>query len=458
MTKIPLTDLLARFSSGLELHSVPDGALDVARGCVIDLVAASLAGVSEPVSHHVTAFVKEENARPVATIFGGGFKSSAANAAFINGTSGHALDLDDVSPPLRGHPSVVCAPVALAAAEAGNSSGTEALIGYIAGVEVTINLAYAVGRNHYTDGWHSTATLGAIGAAATAARVFNLDVDKTRAALAIAASMSSGLRCNFGTMTKPLHAGHAAKCGLTAARLAAHGLTANSAAIEAPFGFLALHTDSAAVEDAAARLGHEWSILRPGINLKRHPCCYGAHHAIDAMLELCAEHALSADMIETIDALVAPTGLTAVIHDRPRTGLEGKFSIPYTLAAVLVDGGLTRNSFTDEQVLRPAVQSLIHKVRCHEAEGKPLSVEAPRFAEITVKLRDGRTLNRRCDHTRGSAAVPLTQSELDYKFRDCASSRLAPAAIERALQMLHEIDRLPNLDGLMSALTGPATH
>ncbi len=239
----------------------------------------------------------------------------------------------------------------------------------------------------------------------------------------------------------------------SAAALAARDFTADAAAIEAPFGFLALYTDSAGPE-AAARLGREWGILKPGLNLKRHPCCYAAHHAIDATLELRHEHNLNGTEIERIDVLVAPRGLTAVIHDRPTTGLEGKFSLPYTLAAALVDGVLPMSAFTDEMVMRPALQALLRRVYAREAEGDPVSVETPRFADVTLTLTDGRRLQRRVQYPRGAAANPMTQDELDAKFRDCASLSLQKKAVEQALQMLHDVDSLPDLRGLMAVLAG----
>jgi 2-methylcitrate dehydratase PrpD len=314
-------------------------------------------------------------------------------------------------------------------------------------------LAYAVGRKHYDVGWHSTSTLGSIAAAAAAAKVRGLSAAQTCVALAIGASLASGVRRNFGSMTKPLHAGHAAKNGVIAAALAARDFTADVAAIEAPLGFLALFTDSAAPE-AAARLGREWGILKPGLNLKRHPCCYAAHHAIDATLELRNEHNLNGSEIQRIDVLVAPRGLTALIHDRPTRGLEGKFSLPYTLAAALVDGALPMSAFTDEMVMRPALQALLRAVHAQEADGDPVSVETPRFADVTLTLTDGRKLQRRVQYPRGAAANPMTYDELDAKFRDCASLSLQEKSVEQALHMLHEVDHLPDVRGLMAVLAG----
>jgi len=453
--EIALTDRLAEFVARLELDQVPEAARAVARNCMMDVIGSALVGVPEPASCGVFGLVRDEGSAPVATVFGAGFQTSAAAAALANGTSAHALDFDDVSPPMRGHPSVVCAPPALALAESLGRSGAETLLAYIAGMEVTVCLAYAVGRTHYDTGWHSTGTLGAIGAAAAAAKILRLDAERTRTALAIAASMSSGLRCNFGTMTKPLHAGHAARNGVTAAQLAAREFTANPAALEAPLGFIDLYTDSPDLETAVSRLGLEWFLLSPGINLKRHPCCYGAHHAIDALLALRERHDIRATDIEAIDVLVAPQGLAAVIHDRPRTGLEGKFSIPYTMAAAVVDGAVSLAAFTDAQVLRPELQSLLRRVHCREAEGRPSSVEMPRYAEVTVSLRDGSKVSERVTHPRGSAAVPMSPAELQAKFRDCASVCLDKAATERAIELLQSIEQQPSLRDLMVALQGP---
>lgn len=454
MTEVAsFTAALADFASGLTLEAVPTAAIDIARRSMLDTAGVALAGTPEPASRNVAAMVAEQGARPVATVIGAGLGTSAALAALANGTSGHALDFDDVSGPMRGHPSVVCAAASLAATEAAGGSGADALRGYVAGVEVMVCLAYAAGRRHYDRGWHSTSTLGSIAAAAACANVRGLDAERTRVALAIAASMSSGLRRNFGSMTKPLHAGHAARCGVDAAALAAHGFSADPCAIEAPLGFFALFAERADL-GAASRLGRDWGVLTPGLNLKRHPCCYAAHHAIDATLALREAHALTGGEIERIDVDVAPRGLTALIHDRPQTGLEAKFSLPYTLAVALVDGEVSLAKFTDACVGRVELQALLRKVHAREAAGDPESVETPRFAEVTLALADGRRLQQRVQYPRGAAANPMTDAEVDRKFLDCAQVRLAPAEAARALELLRGIDRLPRLDALMTVLAG----
>ena len=455
---IKLTAQAARFAATLDLATVPAGVRRVARECLQDFVGVALAGVPEDASRLALAWVEDEGSARVASVFGTGAPASAANAAFANGTAGHALDLDDVCLAMRGHPTTVVGPAVIAVAEATGASGAEALAGYIAGVEVIIAMGFGIGRTHYPAGWHSTATLGTVGAAAGVARVLCLDVATTQHALGIAASFASGMRCNFGSMTKPLHAGHAARNGVVAASLAARGFTANGGALESPIGFFSLFSRDSDIGRVAARLGRGWSLIEPGMCIKRHPCCYGAHHAIDAMLALRAEHGLMPESVREIDALVAPGGMAALIHNRPATRLQGKFSLPYTLAAALTGGALTLGTFSDAAVARPQVQALMERVACREAEGTAVGGDDPRFAEVTLHLEDGRTVSRRVEHPRGSPEDPLTQVELDRKFLDCASVILDDVSASLALERLHAFDSLKDLRLLTRALSAPMRH
>lgn len=456
VTAASVTEHIAYFAATLALDAVPAPALQVARACLQDLIGVTLAGVGEEAARLGARWVAEEGGRPDATVFGTALRTSAANAAFANGIAGHALDLDDVSLAMRGHPSVVAGQAALAVAEASGASGADLLAGYVAGVETTIALGFGIGRTHYIAGWHSTATLGTVGAAAAAARVRGLDADTTRLALGIAASLASGMRCNFGSMTKPLHAGHAARNGVMAAALAAAGFTANARALESPIGFFALFSDDADPRRTVERLGTQWALVSPGINIKRHPCCYGTHHAIDAVLALRAAHAIDAATVRRIVVRVAPGGMAALIHDRPESGLQGKFSLPYTVASALIDGAPTLATFEDTAVRRVDVQACMERVEYVEAQGAPVTGDDPRFAEVTLHLDDGRVLDCRIDHPRGSPEAPLTQDQLDRKFVELAEGVLGGK--ERALAALvplHAIDHLHDMRDLTAALTAP---
>src|SRR5215472_16756351 len=231
---------VAAWVAAASFEAMPAEVIDRARAGVIDTVGVILAGRDEPVTRIAAELVAEDGAAPVASHLGTTLMTSPEAAALLNGVAGHALDYDDVSASLTGHPSVVVLPAALAAAELMGASGAALLAAYVAGVEVTAKLGLAIGPAHYRMGWHATSTLGTLGAAMAAGTLLRLDAERLTNALAIAVSMASGSRQNFGTMTKPLHAGHAARCGVAAARLAGRGLTGDPTALEAPFGLFAL--------------------------------------------------------------------------------------------------------------------------------------------------------------------------------------------------------------------------
>ena len=445
-----IADFVCRFS----LEQAPSEAVGVARTCVQDLVGVTLAGAQEPVARLCQDWVAAEGATPRATVHGTRIRSSVANAALANGVAGHALDLDDVSLAIRGHPGVVVGSAVLAAAEAEGASGSQLLAAYLVGVETMVALGFGIGRTHYIMGWHATATLGTLGAAAAVARLYRLDAEHCGHALGIAVSLAAGMRCNFGTMTKPLHAGHASSRGAFAAALAARGHTASSVALESPVGFFSLFSRDANPGAVLERLGRTWGILSPGISFKRHACCYGTHHAIDAVLALRDEYELKADVIEHIDVLVAPGGMAALLYDAPNEGMKGKFSLPYTVASAAMDGAPTLKTFDDAAVRRPAVRALMERVSCREAPGPAVTGDDPRFAEVTVTLRDGRRLRRRVDTPKGGAAAPLTAAEHDAKFIDLASAGLGDGMRARAvLDVLHDLERLDDINILTRLLS-----
>ncbi|MGH3355416.1 MAG: MmgE/PrpD family protein, partial [Nocardioidaceae bacterium] len=283
-----------------------------------------------------------------------------------------------------------------------------------------VALALDVSR-HYALGWHSTATIGALAAAAAASRLRRLPRLEVRHALGVAGSLAAGSRQNFGTMTKPLHAGTAAANGVFAASLAAAGFTADPQQLERPLGFLALHggrVDERRPADGLAAADPE--LNRAALNVKLHPCCYYIHPAADAALALAAGGP-SADDVDSVTVTLQPDALAPLIHHRPQTGLQGKFSLEYAMAACLLDRRLSLSTFTDEQVCRPDAQRLIPRVHGETADTPPSGPSRwdGSFAVVTVRTLDGRELTQRVDRARGHAERPLTEQELRDKFADC---------------------------------------
>lgn len=310
------------------------------------------------------------------------------------------------------------------------------------------------GPTHYARGWHATSTLGTVAAAAAAARIYGLSVQETRYALGIAASMAAGSRQNFGTMTKPLHAGMAASNGVNAAILAAAGFTADPNQLEAPLGYAAL---MAADEPriASAELDGHWALAATGLSVKKYPCCYNTHRALDAVLDLRAGMGLvDADQVEAVEVKVHPDGLGPLIHRRPTTGLAGKFSIEYAMAAALLDGRIGLSTFTDEAVLREQAQNLLRRVTTTETSAPgagPAGTGGP-FAVVTIVTRDGNRAVNRVDVPRGEASAPLTDGEIEAKFRDCASFGAVPAG-EELYESLRALRKVSSVRDVTQAMT-----
>lgn len=418
------TALLAQHVSGRRFDTPNDAGWPHVRRALLDTYGVAVAATREPVVEKLRR------------VLGGGFgvlgswattgaRARADDVALINGTAAHALDFDDVSPAVRGHPSAVLLPAILAVA------GPESTLldvgeAYAIGFEVGALLSQALpGGEHYARGWHATATLGTLMAGAAVARLRAMDPDGVATVLGIAASMASGSRQNFGTMTKPLHAGMAARNGVLAAALAEEGLTADASQIEGPFGFLALFKGESTPGPVQLPAGPAL-LSDVGLNVKRHPCCYFTHHAIDATLSL-RDADLKPGDVEAIDVEVQPRGLTALPYDRPATGLEAKFSMPYCVSAALVGGVLTLGDFTDEAVRRSEVTRLMERVRCRESAPPHGGTGhgAERYAVVTARTRSGTTLQRRVEITIGDARRPLSEENLVSKVRSClAAGRL----------------------------------
>ena len=447
---------LAAWAAGSAFPAMPPEVVGRARTAIIDTTGVILAGTTQPVTRIVAEVVAEDACRPLASQLGTGFKTSPENAALLNGVSGHALDFDDVSGSVEGHPSVVILPAALATAELVGASGSELVEAYVIGVEVMSKLGLAMGAAHYQAGWHATSTLGTIGAAVAAARLLGLDADHVQMAIAIAVSEASGSRQNFGTMTKPFHAGHAARCGVHAARLAAKGMTASMEALEGPLGYFALLSrGEGAAAQVGASLGRPWDLEGVGFSVKKYPCCFAIHRAADGLLDILSERAIRPSEVEAISVTVPGGGLSPLIYDQAVTGLEGKFCMRYVLAAALLDGRVALETFTDDMVQRPEIRRLQQLVQVREDRG--IQVRHSPFDEghvlVQVRLTDGSQALRRVEQPLGSPANPLDRAQLEAKYRDCARTVLDQSQVECSLASLEALEALPAVAALVEQLT-----
>jgi 2-methylcitrate dehydratase PrpD len=342
-------------------------------------------------------------------------------------------------------------PAALAAAEVSGATGAALLDAYVVGFEIEGRLGRAMNPRHYQRGWHCTATLGTLGAAAAAARLFGLDAAQTRHALAIAASAASGLKENFGTMVKPLHAGLAARNGIVAAQLARAGLTASGAAIDGPQGLLAaMDSERPSLAGIADDLGVRWEILDTGITVKLYPSCAGTHPTLDALLDLRRAHGFTATDVDALEIGVDPIVPTILIHDRPSTGLEGKFSMPFCAAAAVVRGHVGIETFDATSLEDAAIRDLQSRVRMHVDSAIDPAATPLTQSRVTVRLRDGRVLSADANGARGYPDRPASDEELAAKFMSCAGAALSRDRAGAALAALREIGTQPNIAALMT--------
>jgi 2-methylcitrate dehydratase PrpD len=432
----------------------PAAARQRAAAAFLDTVGVTLAGSAEPPAAVVQRVVSTGGGGQT-PVLGTAIRTTPAAAALANGTAAHALDYDDMCFVSLAHPSAPLVPASLAIAEVRGSSGRAALDAYIVGFEIEARLGRRMHPRHYQRGWHATSTLGTLGAAAAAGRLLGLDRRAAAHALAIAASGASGLKENFGTMVKPLHAGLAAHHGVMAALLAEAGLTGSEDALDGPQGFLAAmdgtHTN---LGDEAIDLGRRWEILDTGITVKLYPSCAGTHPALDALLLLRRRERYAADDVAAIEVDVDSITPTILIHDRPATGLEGKFSMPFCAAAAVVHGRVGIDTFEPGLVNDPQVREVMSRVTMRVDPSFDGAAPPLTQSRVTIRLRDGRTLVEMAKGARGYPDQPASADELATKFRACATRALSgEAAVERALAALRGFETVADVRLVTKDLT-----
>ena len=446
---------LAEKILALRYDDLPGEAVHWARLGFLDTVAVTLAGVCEPCVEKLMATPGVAETPGPCLILGTALRTSVLEAALVNGTASHALDFDDVNMHIGGHPSVMLVPALLALGEAGELSGRDIIAAYVSGFEMEARLGQAVNFHHYQKGWHPTVTLGIFGTVAASARLLALDAERTATALALACSLASGIKANFGTMTKPLHVGHAVRNGVFAALLAQQGYTARLDAFEHKQGFFEVFNGAGTydAESIFTRWGQPFDVMDQGPGLKQYPCCGSTHAAIDCAREIRQQHEIAPEEIKSVEMLTNPLRLPHIDNPNPKTGLEGKFSVHYVLARALSGGKIGFEHFTQAAVAQADIRILMGKVTA--GIHPDMGAETPHLfgAEVTVVMNDGRRLSHRIDHRvcRGPAD-PMSEDELRAKFNGCVSRTLPDARIAplyEALMSLETLQRMGQLTGLM---------
>ena len=439
-----ITAATADFVDRLKFEDLPAPAVATAKVAVRDCLGVALAGSQDESALICAAITRSEQGSGESTVIGHDFRAPAQQAAWVNGTAAHALDFDH-SFSLMGQPTAPIVPAIFSLGESLGVSGKRLVEAYVAGFEVTGKLAFAL-RNASEGGWHGPLIIGGFGAAAACAKLLDLTKLQIEMALGIMCSMSGGVVANFGTMTKPLHVGLAARNGVLAALLARDGFTANSKGLEGKVGFFEMFYPQTQLRlDAIDELGKSWAIVTDGIKIKPYACGGLTHVAIDGVLAICREHRLEPEMIESIQADVIKHIAERIVFRVPQTGVQGKFCMNYLLARAAIDGKIGIDVFTDEAVRDERILKLAERVEMRHDPSLKTDDPGGRPCRVTVKLKNGQTFFHYAEHAKGSRETPLSEDELRNKFRECAAFAIPADRAEEALRSIDDFDRLESM-------------
>ena len=447
-----LTRELAQFVAGLQYTDIPAPAVDTIQKGYADCVGAMLAGAADPGPELLMRVLAPP--RGDATLLFRRIKAPAPEAAWINGTAAHALDFDDVA--LKGHPSAVLVPAILAEAQVLGSSGRQMIVAYAAGYETWAELVRRDAEKHQRKGWHPTGVFGAVAAAAACASLHRLDGERAAVAIALGASQGGGLIANFGTMTKPFHAGRAAHSGVLAARLANAGFTASPDALEHAPGVLHAISPGGHVDtESPLEAGVRWKLLSDGLDFKKYPLCFAVHGHLDGMLDLIDAHGFAANDVTRVETFIRRRHSIVLRYAAPQTALEAKFSMNFAMACALTLRRVGLTELDDNFVRRPDLQALMQTVTMipDEREATPPPPD-PIYDRVRVELRDGRVLESGpIPKARGTHDLPLSAEELWTKFESCARAgraEVAARALFDSLMSLSTVQHVRDIPGLLS--------
>lgn len=446
---IKTTQPLASFAAGLNHNDTPPEAREVARQCLLDMLGVTIAGAREPLVEMLAAEAEEAGGAEQATVIGRGFRTSAQQAALVNGAAAHALDYDDVLKAMTGHPTVPVYPALLALAEKEGLSGRDVVTAFVAGVEVEARIGAMMSSGHYAKGWHSTGTIGTFAAAAAAGRLLGLDDEAMARALGIAGTQAAGLKSMFGTMCKPLHAGKAAYNGMMAATLAKRGFSARPDVLDCAQGFVATQAAGDVRRDLAVD-GLGESFAAPDVLFKYHAACYGTHAPIEAALKAAKHPAFDPELVERIDVTVNQACIGMCDIPEPTTGLEGKFSLAHNVALGLLgqaDGALAL--YEDARMSDAAPAALRKRVTVTGTKDQGAFA-----AQVVVHQTDGVVIRESHDVETPDRDLARQWAKLENKFRALAGPVLGEARTEEAIRLCRTFDDADSVAPLMAAVAG----
>lgn len=444
-----ITASLARFVAEARYEDLPHEALRFITDAVTDSIGCSLAGSREEIVAVLSRTLPTSTSRTDHLLLGSGRRASLFEAALYNGAAIHAIDYDDTSHPSYSHPSAHLVPALLAVGRQFGASGRDLVLAYALGLELVGKLGRSLNTEHYLKGWHTTGTFGAVGSAIAAAKLARLDASQVATALGIAASAAGGLRANFGTMTKPLHAGYAARSGVLAVMLAREGFTATPDILESRYGFLDVFSAAPPRLEAFEHLGAPWEIATPyGMAIKPFPACGSTHTAIEASLAL--RERLAGEAIEAIRVGTNELCSQTLIYSDPQTPLEAKFSMEFCVAAALVRGGIDMGTFVPEVIADARIRALMKRITVEVDERVRFNSE--HGTVVTITGVSGQRLEQLVPLARGKPEHWMSRAELKAKFLDCARGAVAEDRAGAIFDRLQALAQAGSVDELLAPL------
>ncbi len=450
MTPAPTqSERIAAWTCGPAVEALPPEALALIRRAFLDTIAVTLLGSRLEGPRIIAKLEVDRGSRAEASVFGMGCKVDLLGAALVNGSSAHADIFDDNNGPMISHPSAPLVSALLPLAQVRGLGGRRVVEAYAVGFEVGVKLGRMLNPTLYEQGWHATRVLGVIGATAACCRLVALDPSRTAAALGIAVSMAGSVRQNFGTTTMALHVGLAARDAVHAMLLAEAGLTSDPAALEGKYGFFRAFAN---LKPDLPPLGESFELLDSGIIFKPYPSGAPTLAAVDAALALRAHPGFDLSSIDRITCLVHPWNAITLREEEPRNPIQAKVNLRFCVAAALVHGELTYRQFSPDVLDDPRLRSLMQRIHIEVSDALPASDEFP--AEVRITSTDGRIRVERREVPPGGSLRPLSEADIVAKLRSCAESRLAPAAIDRVIELVRSLDSLQDVRELCETLEG----
>mgnify|MGYP000103120747 CR=1 FL=1 len=452
--QLPILTQAARFLQKIAFSQLPVDVTFTAKRAVLDYIGVAIAGCDQAMANNLRQWAIQRSVGGSASVIGYDIRLDVESAALVNAAAGHALDFDDTSWATIGHPSTVIVPALLALAEAEKKSGKHLLTAYIAGVEVAHKVADLMMPEASENGWHTTGIFYTLGTAAAACQLLGLDEVVTIHALALSLSRSSGIRSNFGTQAKPYHAGMAAKAGLEAVSLAQSGITASATALEGVDGFIQCYASESLAKKVRSMakpvmFGIAWDISNKGYAFKKYPNFSGNHPACDLMLTLVEEKTIDWQQVESIHCGVSLLGPKELVCHQPKTPVEARFSLEYSLASALIYGQVTLEEFTEDKINDSRIQTLMAGITMSvDDDLAKLGFIGTAPVKIWIRLKNGESLFFENDLAIGNPEKPFCDSDFTEKFLKCTQNKMTISDSNDLLDKLFNLENIRSIESI----------